>query len=79
MSEPKFTKGAFRVELFQSRIGSKATVYTVVTDEVDVVVSDLCIRNEYDAHLFAASPLLFKELLKLDPENKAIKLALGHA
>lgn len=73
MSEAKFTKGPWVV--FE-RFGNKQ----VDNDDLDLHICSFQGRGDnydYDAHLIAAAPILFDELFKLDPENKAIKLALG--
>lgn len=58
MSDMKFTPGQWEVRVEQIAPGSNETCFTVATDEFDVVSPLLGIRNEWDAELIAAAPMM---------------------
>lgn len=76
MSEVKFTKGPWK---FNAHDGS-ITDCTKAENEIATAQLDDWHHlgmGYSNAHLIAASPLLYSELEKLDPENKALKIARG--
>ena len=73
MSETKFTSGKWEVVVEELR-SSKREFFTVVTDSFDVISSDLCIRNEHDAHLIAAAPEMYESL---ESTNKELEWAIN--
>lgn len=62
MSEAKFTKGAWRVQIEQPYPHTPSQILTVVTDDFDVVCVPHGIRNQHDATLISAAPEMYKFL-----------------
>ena len=60
MSEAKFTKGQWRVQMTETKEGRN--ILEVVTNAFDVCCYRLGIRNKHDAHLVAAAPEMYKML-----------------
>lgn len=60
MSETKFTKGGWRVQVIETSTGRN--ILEVVTNAFDVCCYRLGIRNKHDAHLIAAAPEMYAEL-----------------
>ena len=69
MSEAKFTKGQWRVQMTETKEGRN--ILEVVTNAFDVCCYRLGIRNKHDAHLVAAAPEMYEflESLQLDVDN----------
>lgn len=65
MSNESWTKGEWRVQIEQLTPTSNATGYTIVTDDYDVVSTNMAIRNESDAVVMAAAPDLYAALDKI--------------
>lgn len=66
MSEAKFTKGEWRVQIEQPYPHTPSQILTVVTNDFDVVCVPHGIRNQHDATLIAAAPEMYAMLESLD-------------
>lgn len=73
MSEAKFTKGEWRVQIEQPYPHTPSQILTVVTDDFDVVCVPHGIRNQHDATLISAAPAMYNLLERLTNPNNCKK------
>ena len=63
MSKEKFTKGEWRVERFANGKG-----FEVAFNDDGEVITDY-VYDEFDAHLIAAAPEMYKALIRIQQEG----------